>query len=84
MSMADRQIGKETYFSLTRGPVNCSHQIHDDVIADYDAGGNVVGLEFLTAEAASQREKFLALAKQKSPGRISVAKPPSSGRSKAA
>ena len=67
--------GKESYFALTRAPVGYSQQIDDDVIADYDASGNVVGLEFLTPEAAQQREKFLALANRKTMGALKVAKP---------
>ncbi len=79
--MAIKQsVGNESYFALTKAAVSYSQQIDDNVIADYDAGGNVVGLEFLNPEAAAQREKFLALANQKTQGGVKVAKPPALGK----
>lgn len=72
--------GKESYFRLKSGPVHSSHQIDENVIADYDASGNVVGLEFLDPKAAEKREEFLALANRKTPGIIKVGKPPGTSR----
>ncbi len=76
--------GNESYFALTRAPVSYSQQIDENVIADYDALGNVVGLEFLDPKAAAEREKFLALANRKTMGAMRVAKPPASHKDKAA
>jgi hypothetical protein len=72
----DMIAGKESYFQLNRGKVCYSQQIDENVIADYDAMGAVVGLEFLDPKAAEQREKFLALANQKTMGAVKVGKPP--------
>lgn len=41
----------ETYFKVSSRKISYSQQLADDVIADYDEGGQVVGLEFLTPEA---------------------------------
>jgi uncharacterized protein YuzE len=67
--------GKESYLEISCGRVASSNQIDDNVIADYDAMGNVVGLEFLDPSAAKEWEKFLALANQKTPGVSKVPKP---------
>ncbi len=64
-----------SYFKVGSSEVSQSHQIDLNVIADYDASGAVVGLEFLDAESATRRVEFLALANQKSPGARSVPKP---------
>jgi uncharacterized protein YuzE len=66
-----------SYRSITNAKVVSSNQIDDNVIADYDASGNVVGLEFLNSSTADQWEKFLALASQNGPTSAYVAKPPS-------
>ncbi|MFC0131726.1 hypothetical protein CR105_12840 [Massilia eurypsychrophila] len=70
---------KESYREISRGKVATSNQLDDNVIADYDAMGNVVGLEFLDPAAAADWEKFLALANQKTPGASKVPKPPAGG-----
>lgn len=72
---------KESYFALTGAPVSYSQQIDPDVIADYDASGNVVGLEFLDPRAVEQRERFLALANRKTMGALTVPKPPGAAES---
>ncbi len=74
--MSIEPVGKESYREISRGKIATSNQIDDNVIVDYDAMGNVVGLEFLDPSAAMQWEKFLSLANQKSPGASKVPKPP--------
>ncbi len=66
-----------SYRAVTNEKVTSSNQIDDNVIDDYDAAGNVVGLEFLNSSVADQWEKFLALASQKKPTSAAVAEPPS-------
>lgn len=72
--------GKESYFRVKNGPVHSSNQIDEGVIADYDASGSVVGLEFLDPKAAERRDEFLALASRKTPGFVKVGRPPGMGR----
>jgi uncharacterized protein YuzE len=67
-----------SYRSISGGKVASSNQIDDNVVADYDAGGNVVGLEFLDTDVAKEWEKFLAIANQKRPTSGKVPKPPAS------
>ena len=69
----------QSYFKASSGKVSYSRQIHTDVIADYDARGGVVGLEFLSVAVASQREKYLALANQQTMGAMKPARPPELG-----
>lgn len=72
--------GQESYFRVKSGPVHSSHQIDENVIADYDDAGNVIGLEFLDPKAAEKRDEFLALANRKTPGIVRIGKPPAVGR----
>ena len=51
-----------SYFRLSNSKVSMSNQIADDVIVDYDASGAIVGLEFLSAEAAAKRDHYVTLA----------------------
>lgn len=67
---------KESYRQISSAKVATSNQIDDNVIADYDAMGSVVGLEFLDPAADREWEKFLAVANQKTPGASKVPKPP--------
>jgi len=67
---------EQSYFAVTSGPVSYSNQIDDNVIADYEASGAVVGLEFLDSGVAKERDKFLALANRKSSGPMKFARPP--------
>lgn len=73
----------ESYFRVSSRKISYSHQLADDVIADYDEGGQVVGLEFLDPDAAAKREEYLALANRKSAGRQKVGTPPSSDKKSA-
>jgi uncharacterized protein YuzE len=75
-TMSIDSFEKETYRQMSHARVAMSNHVDDNVMADYDAMGNVVGLEFLDPAAAKEWEKFLALANQKTPGASKVAKPP--------
>lgn len=66
----------ESYFAVGRGKVAYSQQIDELVIADYDSTGAVIGLEFLAEEVAKDRDKYLALANQKTLGAQKHSTPP--------
>jgi uncharacterized protein YuzE len=69
----------QDYFQVSGKPVSYSNQIDDNVLADYDAAGAVVGLEFLAPSAAKERDRFLALARARSLGPMKPARPPEIG-----
>lgn len=75
--MASQPGSVESYRIISKEPVSVSEQIDENVIADYDSMGNVVGLEFLDPAAATEWEKFLALANRKRPIITKAPKPPS-------
>jgi uncharacterized protein YuzE len=62
----------QSYFKLNNNKVATSDQIADDVIVDYDVSGAIVGLEFLSGEAAAKRDIYLAMAAKPSPVRLRV------------
>lgn len=64
-----------SYFQVSKNKVSHSDQLADDVVVDYDKSGGIVGIEFLTAEAATQREKYMAMASRGSQARIVVPAP---------
>jgi uncharacterized protein YuzE len=66
----------QEYHQVLGNPVSYSNQIDENVIADYDAAGTVVGLEFLSPSAAKERDRFLALAQAKSLGPMKPGRPP--------
>lgn len=57
------------YLSLTSQPVSYSDEVADGVIADFDAAGRVVGLEFLSARRDAGRvHELIAKAENMSSG----------------
>lgn len=72
-----------SYFKLTNNKITTSNQIADDVVVDYDAGGGIVGLEFLSAEAAAKRDHYMALAAKPAMTRLRMPTSPSKAASAA-
>lgn len=52
-----------SYVRLAPGKIRQSMQLADDVVADYDAAGVALGVEFLSAAAAARRDEYVALAR---------------------
>lgn len=54
-----------SYVRLVPGKIAGSLQLADDVVADYDAGGGLLGIEFLSAAAAARQDEYVDLARRR-------------------
>lgn len=52
-----------SYVRLAHGRVKTSMQLADDVVADYDAKGTALGVEFLSAAARAREDEYIMLAR---------------------
>lgn len=60
------EILDQSYVRLMPGKIVSSLQLADDVVADFDAAGKVIGIEFLSAQAALRRDDYVAMARDRS------------------
>ena len=72
-----------TYHYVTRNTIVDSNEIADGVIADFDATGAVVGIEFLDSVLSGDVEKYIAMASASTFARLPAGRPPSEPLSRA-
>ena len=75
--------GTGTYHALSKEKIAYSVELSDLVIADYDARGNLRGLEFVGKQDGSLA-KFLELARKASRGPMSKTRGPNPGAKRSA
>ena len=66
-----------SYHRMTANPIIHSDEIADGVVADFDATGGVVGIEFLNPALSGDPKKYVAIALNLNVSRRSPGRPPS-------